>query len=133
MAEKNGQSDTLLVTDTVLVAYVTVHLEDGESFELLPFEDTHDVKSKVSDLVEEWVRSGVLVRGNQLIPWHRVRRVEATKVEDLKLADAQLRREQWQAKETERLQQSFWLTKVPREKRNEGEKKSTDSDGHPSM
>lgn len=133
MADKNEPSETLLVTDTVLVAYVTVHLEDGESFELLPFEDTHDVKSKVGDLVEEWVRSGVLVRGNQLIPWHRVRRLEATKVEELKLADAQLRREQWRARETERLQQSFWRTKVTREKRNEGEKEDSDSGGHPAM
>lgn len=130
MAEKNVQGETLLVTDTVLVAYVTVHLEGGDSFELLPFEDTHDVKSKVGELVEEWVRSGVLVRGNQLIPWHRVRRLEATKVEELKLADAQLRREQWQARETERLQQSFWLTKVPREKRNEGRKENADSGAH---
>ena len=132
MAEKNVQGETLLVTDTVLVAYVTVHLEDGESFELLPFEDTHDVKSKVSDLVEEWVRSGVLVRGNQLIPWHRVRRLEATKVEELKLVDARLRREQWQAQETERLQQSFWLTKEPREKRSEGEKENAGAGAHPS-
>jgi hypothetical protein len=130
VAEKNGKNETLLPTDTVLVAYVTVYLKDGESFELLPFEDTHDVKSKVTDLTEEWVRSGVLVRGNQLIPWHRVQRLEATKVEELKLADAQLRREQWQAKETERLQQSFWQTKLPREKRNEGEKQKDGAGQH---
>jgi hypothetical protein len=126
VAEKNEKAETLLPTDTVLVAYVTVHLEDGESFALLPFEDTHDVKSKVTDLAEEWVRSGVLVRGNRLIPWHRVRRLEATKVEEMKLVDAQLRREQWQAQETERLQQSFWQTKLPREKRNEGEKNESE-------
>jgi Pepsin inhibitor-3-like repeated domain len=121
VAEKNAQGETLLATDTVLVAYVTVHLEDGETFELLPFEDTHDVKSKVSDLVEAWARSGCLVRGNRIYPWHRVRRLEATKVEELKLYDAQLRREQWQAQETERLLQSFWQTKEAREKRNEDE------------
>lgn len=124
MAEKNAKNETLLPTDTVLVAYVTVHLEDGESFELLPFEDTHDVKSKVTDLVEAWARSGTLVRGNRIYPWHRVQRVEATKVEELKLVDARLRREQWQAQETELLQQSFWLTKEPREKKNEGDKEN---------
>lgn len=124
MAEKNAQGETLLITDTVLVAYVTVHLENGESFELLPFEDPHDVKSKVTDLVETWVRSGFLVRGNRMIPWHRVQRIEATKVEELKLADAELRREQWQAQETERLMQSFWQTKAPRKKGDEGEKEN---------
>lgn len=133
MPEKNVQGETLLVTDTVLVAYVTVHLEGGESFELLPFEDTHDVKSKVSDLVEEWVRSGVLVRGNQLIPWHRVCLLEATKVEELKLADAQLRREQWHAQDTERLRQSFWQTRLPREKRNQGERENADLGSRPAM
>ncbi len=114
------------------MAYVTVHLEDGESFELLPFEDTHDVKSKVTDLVQEWVRSGCLVRGNRIYPWHRVQRLEATKVEELQLADAELRREQWQAQETERLQQSFWQTKQPREKRNQEEKEDSGA-GKPAM
>ncbi|HEY1809291.1 MAG TPA: hypothetical protein VGG42_12055 [Acidobacteriaceae bacterium] len=122
MADKNARGETLVPTDTVLVAWVTVVLDDGESFELLPFEDTHDVKSKVTDLVEEWVRTGCLVRGNRIYPWHRVLRLEATRVEELKLADARLRREQWQAQETERLQQSFWQTRESREKRNEGEK-----------
>lgn len=129
MAEKNGKSETLLPTDTVLVAYVTVHLDNGESFELLPFEDTHDVKSKVIDLVEEWARSGSLVRGNNIYPWHRVQRLHATKVEELKLEDARLRREQWQAQETERLQQSFWQTKRSREKRNRGETSEASSPG----
>ncbi|HEX3662918.1 MAG TPA: hypothetical protein VHU89_15895 [Acidobacteriaceae bacterium] len=130
MAEKNKQDETLLVTDTVLVAYVTVHLDEGESFELLPFEDPHDVKSKVSDLVEEWVRSGCLVRGNRIYPWHRVRRLEATRVDELRLDDAQLRREQGQAQETERLLQSFWRTKTPREK-PKGNEKQKDGGGKP--
>ena len=38
-------------SDTVLIAYATVHLESGESFELLPFEDANDVKSRVCDLI----------------------------------------------------------------------------------
>lgn len=124
MADKNGKTETLLPTDTVLVAWVTVHLDDGETFELFPFEDTHDVKSRVSDLVADWVKSGFLVRGNRIVPWHCVRRLEATRVEDLKLADARLRREQWQAQEAERLQQSLWRTKEPREARNQSEEGS---------
>lgn len=132
MAETNGKGETLLPTDTVLVAYVTVHLDEGESFELFPFEDTNDVKSKVSDLVDKWVKSGFLIRGNQIVPWHRVRRLEATKVEDLQLADARLRREQWQARETERLQQSFWLTREPREKQGQEEGENSNG-GKPGM
>lgn len=131
MADKNEQGKTLLPTDTVLVAYVTVHLEDGQSFELLPFEDTQDVKSRVGDLARDWAQSGFLVRGNRIIPWHRVQRLEATSVEELKLEDARLRREQWQAQDTERLQQSFWLTKQPREKKDDGEEKKSGGGSHP--
>jgi hypothetical protein len=39
MADGNGKQGD----ETVLVAWVTVHLESGESFELLPFEDAQDV------------------------------------------------------------------------------------------
>jgi len=107
--------------DTVLIAYATVHLESGESFELLPFEDPNDVKSRVCDLIEDWARSGYLVRGNQYYPWHRVRRVEVTKVVEMTRdeADRELRNNGTQ--EAARLQRSFWRTKHPRERRHRDE------------
>ena len=106
--------------ETVLVAYVTVHLESGESFELLPFEDAQDVKSKVDDLMRDWAKSGFLIRGNLIVPWHRVQRIEATKVEELSLGDSRRRLDEWQARDVARLQQGFWKTKQAREKKDVG-------------
>ncbi|MGC2298151.1 MAG: hypothetical protein WA476_05065 [Acidobacteriaceae bacterium] len=111
--EKNQQED-----GTVLVAYLTVHLESGETFELLPFEDAQDVKSKVSDLMKDWAKSGFLIRGNHVYPWHGVKLVEATKVEELSRDESRLRVQEWQARDKARLQQSFWMTKHPREKKD---------------
>jgi hypothetical protein len=116
MADGNGKQGD----GTVLVAWVTVHLESGERFELLPFEDAQDVKSKVSALMGDWAKSGFLIRGSEIIPWHRVQRVEATKVEELSRSDSKKRLEEWQAKDTARLQQSFWRTKQAKEKKDEG-------------
>lgn len=104
---------------TVLFAQVTVHLEDGQSFELLPFEDTQDVKSKVEELVGDWAKSGFLLRDGAIVPWHRVTRIDAMQVEELARGDAEQRMKEWQARDTERLQQSFWKTKKKREKKDE--------------
>ncbi|MFP5227258.1 MAG: hypothetical protein ACLGXA_06480 [Acidobacteriota bacterium] len=125
----NGDEKQEDMDETVLVAWVTVHLESGESFELLPFEDTEDVKRKVCDLMKAWAKSGFLIRGNQIYPWHRVRRVEAVKVEEMSRTDAQLRREEWQARETASLQQSFWKTKRmhPDKEESGGEKHEGDA------
>ncbi len=132
MADANGNNER---DDTVLVAWVTVHLESGDSFELLPFEDAQDVKSKVSDLMKDWARSGFLIRGNEIYPWHRVKRIEATKVEELSRTDSQTRLEEWQARDTARMQQSFWKTKQPRDKKNDkkevGEAGEGDNAGNP--
>jgi hypothetical protein len=119
MADANGAAAP--ANDTVLVAFVTVHLESGESFELLPFEDTHDVKSKVCDLMTAWARSGFLICGSAIYPWHRVRRIEAIRVEEMSPGDSKLQREEWQARETKRLQDSFWRTKRARVEKDEDE------------
>ncbi|HEY1498162.1 MAG TPA: hypothetical protein VGF88_01165 [Acidobacteriaceae bacterium] len=121
--EKNPQEN-----ETVLVAYVTVHLESGESFELLPFEDAQDVKGKVGDLLQDWAKSGFLIRGSQVYPWHRVQIIEATKVEELSRSDSRRRLDEWQAKDVARLQQSFWKTKQARKKKDEGEEKDGGED-----
>lgn len=118
MADENGKAGK---DGTVLVAWVTVQLESGDSFELLPFEDPQDVKTKVSELMKDWAGSGFLIRGSEIYPWHRVQRIVATKVEELSSTDSKKRLDEWQAKDTVRLQQSFWKTKQPREKKDEGE------------
>jgi hypothetical protein len=121
VADKNQSP----ANETVLVADVKVHLNDGEAFELLPFVDAKDVKSKVSDLLEEWAKSGFLVRGSQIIPWHCVRRVEAMRVEELSPAEADRRLEEWTTRDQRQYQQSFWKTKEPREKKKESEEESS--------
>jgi hypothetical protein len=121
IAESMSEQDREQQDETVLVAYVTVHLESGESFELLPFEDTQDVKSKVGDLLQDWAKSGFLTRGSQIVPWHQVRLIEATKVEELSSGAAQQQMEEWKAREVGDLRQSFWKTKKAREKKEEGD------------
>jgi len=95
---------------TVLVAYVTVHLTSGDSFELLPFQDDVDVKSKVTDLLDDWAKSGYLVRGGHIHPWHRVKLVEAT-VTELSRRDSEQQLIEWQTSDLTHLQQAFWKTK----------------------
>jgi hypothetical protein len=110
-------------SDTVLLAYVTVHLQNNESFELLPFEDAQDVKSKVSDLLADWARSGFLIRGSRIYPWHQVRLIEANEVLDLRRDESTRRIAEWQARDLAHMQQSFWRTKHAQEKTGEGEGK----------
>jgi len=109
--------------ETVLIAYVTVQLDSGESFDLLPFEDANDVKSKVEDLLEDWAKSGFLARGNEFYPWHRVKKIDATKVVEMSRSEADRLRTADGTQELVRMQQSFWKTKQAREKKKEeGEK-----------
>lgn len=115
-------AETAQVDDTVLAAYVTVHLQSGESFELLPFADTNDVKSKVTELVDDWSKSGYLIRGGHIYPWHQVRSVEATKVVEMSRAEWGQTLTEWKALDLSHLQQGFWKTKEPK-KTEEGEKK----------
>jgi hypothetical protein len=122
-----ADADERAANETVLVAYVTVHLVSGERFELLPFEDANDVKAKVSDLLGDWAKSGFLIRGGDIVPWHQVRRVEATRVEELSRDESALRRKEWEAREAMRLQQSYWRTK--REGKQKEEKSGDEQQG----
>ena len=97
--------------ETLLIAHVTAHLLDGTSFELYPFVDTDDVKSKVSELIGGWASSGFLLRGAHLIPWHQVKQLEATSVEEITRQEAQQRLLTWQAEDQLRAVQNFWKTK----------------------
>jgi len=114
------------VSGTVLVACVTVHLESGESFDLLPFEDPEDVKGKVGELLKAWADSGFLVRGSEIYPWHRVQRIVATKVEEMSRGDSQRKRAECEARDMARLQQGFWN---PRKERGEEHEESAAGEG----
>jgi hypothetical protein len=118
--------DEQRANQTMLIAFLTAHLESGESFELLPVADAQDVKGKVKELLEDWAKSGFLVEGDQFYPWHRVKRVVATKVDELSPADWQQQKRA--IDDTSRQRTSFWKTKKAREK-----KKDDDEGGAPPM
>jgi hypothetical protein len=119
LAESDERTQANEGPDTLLIAHVTVHLLTGESFELYPFVDVDDVKAKVSELVEGWASSGFLLRGSRLYPWHQVRLLEATTVEEITRQEAQQRLLAWQAEDQLRAVQSFWKTKNEKGKKDE--------------
>lgn len=96
-----------------------MHLVDGKSFDLLPFESSEDVKSKITDLMENWAKSGFLLRGRYFYPWHQVVRIEVTSVEEVSRAESERQLVDWEMKDQYRLQQDFWKTKKQREKKEE--------------
>jgi len=103
----------------VLIAHATVYLVNGESFALLPFESAEDVKSKVTDLMESWAKSGFLLRGRHMYPWHQVARIEVTSVEEMSRSESEQRLIDWEINDQYRLQQGFWKTRKALEKREE--------------
>jgi hypothetical protein len=114
-------------SETVLLAHVTVHLTTGDSFELLPVRDDADVKSRVTDLLDDWVKSGYLVRGGNIYPWHQVKLVEASSVTELSRRDSEQQLVEWQTSDLSHLQQAFWKTKQAR--KSDQEKKQSNSPG----
>jgi hypothetical protein len=97
--------------DLVLIAHATVHLLNGQSFDLLPFVNAEDVKSAVMDLIESWAKSGFLLRGRYIYPWHQIARVEVISVEEVSRSASEQRLIDWEINDQYRLQQGFWKTK----------------------
>jgi hypothetical protein len=95
----------------LLIAQLRAHLVSGESFDLLPIKDEHDVKSEVESLVQSWAESGFLVHGRFIYPWHQVKHVEVTQVEEMPLQLAHQRFEELYAAERARMQEDFWRTR----------------------
>ena len=114
--------------DTLLIAHVVVHVTDGASFELYPFVDEKDVKGKVSELIGGWASSGFLLRGPHLIPWHQVKLVEATSVEEITREEAHQRLMNWQAENQKRAVENFWKTKEDSEEKKDGDKDEGDKE-----
>ncbi len=112
--------------ETILIAHVTAHLLDDSTIELYPFVDQNDVKAKVSELVGGWASSGFLLRGSLIIPWHRVRGLETTSVEEISRGDAEQRLLRWQAEHQKEAMRNFWHTKE--EAKEDGEDKKEGED-----
>ncbi|MGI8772393.1 MAG: hypothetical protein ACR2JE_13265 [Acidobacteriaceae bacterium] len=96
---------------TLLIAHVRAHLVSGEAFDLLPIKHEQDVKTEVSALIESWSKSGFLLRGRFVYPWHQVKQIEITSIEELPLRLAEQRFDDLYAAERARTQEDFWRTK----------------------
>jgi hypothetical protein len=114
-------------TPVLLIAQMRAHLVSGETFELLPIKHENDVKSEVESLTQSWAESGFLVHGRFIYPWHQVKWVEVTQVEELPLQLADRRYDQLYAAERARMQENFWRTRHKTEKKAESSEAGTAS------
>ena len=96
--------------EVLLIAQLRAFLVSGESFDLLPIKHEQDVKSEVESLVESWAESGFLVHGRFIYPWHQVKHVEVTQVEEMPLPLAHQRFDELYAAQRARMQEDFWPT-----------------------
>jgi hypothetical protein len=97
--------------EVVLIAHVQAQLVSGESIELLPIRHKNDVKSDVTKLLEDWAQSGFLLRGNIAYPWHQVRQVEITRIEELAPHEVHQRLLELEGSSRAQLQNGFWKTR----------------------
>ncbi len=111
-------------SDVVLIAQVRAYLLDSEIVDLLPFRHEEDVRAEVNKFIEDWAKTGFLLKANRLYPWHRVKSLEVVSVQALTQAQAQRFVEEWRV--DSETQQTFWKTRKP-QKKEEQDGKS----GHP--
>ncbi|AXC11545.1 hypothetical protein ACPOL_2221 [Acidisarcina polymorpha] len=116
MAEKSEEQPK---DDLLLVAHVRARLLGGEVIDLLPFKHETDVRGEVNRFIEDWVKTGFLLKQNLLYPWHQVQRVEVVSVQILNPEQAQPYLEVWKL-DTDG-QKDFWKTRQPQGKKD-GEK-----------
>jgi hypothetical protein len=98
-------------SQVLLIAQLRAFLVSGESFDLLPIKHEHDVKTEVEALVQSWAETGFLVHGRFIYPWHQVKHVEVTQVEEMPLHLAHQRFEELYAAERARMKENFWRTR----------------------
>jgi hypothetical protein len=113
----------------LLIAQLRAFLVSGESFALLPIKHEQDVKTEVESLVESWAESGFLLHGRFIYPWHQIKHVEVTEVEEMPLQLAQQRFDDLYAAQRARMQEDFWRTRQKSEKKEK--EKSADGAGPP--
>jgi hypothetical protein len=101
----------------LLIAQLRAFLVSGESFDLLPIKHEQDVKTEVESLIESWAESGFLIHGRFIYPWHQVKQVEVTQVEEVPLQLAQQRFDDLYAAQRARMQEDFWRTRQKSEKK----------------
>jgi hypothetical protein len=107
----------------LLIAQVKVNLLNGDLIDLLPFKHEEDVRAEVNKFIEEWVKTGFLLKGNFLYPWHQVKNVEVVWVKALIKAEAKPYLDAWQM-DTD-AQKSFWKTRKPAGKQADEKKEES--------
>jgi hypothetical protein len=112
--------------DLILVAEVRAHFLDGEKVDLLPFKHEEDVRAEVNKFIEDWSKTGFLLKENSMYPWHRVKAVEVVSVQAMTHAQAAPYFERWR-QDTE-AQKTFWKTRKSQAKKEE--KKESESPPH---
>jgi hypothetical protein len=110
MAEVSGIKDDKK-DDVLLVAEVKAHFHNGDTVDLLPFKHETDVRAEVNKFIEDWVKTGFLLKENFLYPWHQVKTVEVVSVRALTYSQAAPYLEDWR-QDTE-AQRVFWKTRKP--------------------
>jgi hypothetical protein len=121
MAEDQDKKDEPK-EDIILIAEARAHLHDGETIDLLPFKHEEDVRSEVNKFIEDWSKTGFLLKQNFMYPWARVKVVEVVSVQAMTHAQAARYVDQW-SQDTE-AQKAFWKTRKPQAKKEE-QKEST--------
>jgi len=125
--EKKGNDQP----QVILIAHLQAQLVSGETLKLLPIRHENDVKSDVTKLLEEWAKSGFLLRGNVAYPWHQVKSVEVTEIEELAPHEVHQRMLLLEGAERAQMQQGFWKTRETKgdqdkDKKGEEDKKGSD-------
>lgn len=105
---ENNEQDA---PERLLIARLRAHLIDGEGFDLLPIQHERDVKAEVESLMKSWAESGFLIRGRFVYPWHQVKQIEVTSVEEMPARLARQHFEELFAAERVRTQEDFWRTR----------------------
>ena len=116
------RNDTRDEPQVLLIAQLRAHLLNGEALELLPIKHESDVKHEVEALVQNWSDSGFLLHGRFLFPWHQVRSIEVTSVEEMPIRLGHQRLEELYGTERARVQESFWRTRHPQQKEDPDKK-----------
>jgi len=107
--------------DVILIAEVRAYLLGGETVDLLPFKHEEDVRTEVNKFVEDWSKTGFLLKENFLYPWHQVQMVEVTSVRTMTHAQAAPYIEQWN--QDTAAQKAFWKTRKPQDSKDKKEEK----------
>jgi hypothetical protein len=103
--------------DILLVGQVRALLLTGDSIDLLPFKHEEDVRAEINKFIEDWVKTGFLLKDNCLYPWHQVKNIEVVSVKALSQAEATPYLEVWR-RDTE-AQKGFWKTRKPQKKQDD--------------